>query len=121
VPIALASTCLRHPVSVAKSGRRWAPTLAGLVLCVLVPVVAFSSPSVTGEQGTVDCGPTLSAIFLIFPSDPAPGEAWAIEPCNAALGTRWLLMMALAGVGAALLWFGREKPARHVVLPPLGG
>ena len=108
-------------MGVATSGGRRALTLAGLVLCVMVPVVAFSSPSVTGEQGTVDCGPTLGAIFLIFPSDPAPGEAWAIEPCNAALGTRWLIMLALVGVGAALLWFGREKPARHEVLPPLGG
>lgn len=106
---------------VAKSGRRWAMTLAGLVLCVMAAVFAFSSPSVTGDQGTVDCGATLSAVFLIFPSDPAPGEGWAIEPCNAALGTRWLLMLALAGVGAALLWFGREKPVRHGVLPPLGG
>lgn len=87
----------------------------------MIPVVAFSSPSVTGEQGTVDCGPTISAVFLIFPSDPAPGEAWAIEPCNAAFATPWLLMGVLAGVGAALLWFGRAKPARHGVLPPLGG
>jgi hypothetical protein len=104
-----------------KSGRRRALSLAGLVLLLMVPLVAFSSPSVTGEQGTVDCGPALSAIFLIFPSDPAPGEAWAIEPCNAALGARWLLMLALAGVGAVLLWVGRERSARHVVLPPLGG
>ena len=90
-------------MAVAKGGRRWALTLAGLVLCVMIPVVAFSSPSVTGEQGTVDCGPTISAVFLIFPSDPAPGEAWAIEPRNAAFATRWLLMVVLAGVGAALL------------------
>lgn len=96
-------------------------TLVGLVLCMATALVAFSSPSVTGDQGTVDCGATLSAVFLIFPSDPAPGEAWAVEPCNAALGTRWLLMLVLAGVGAALLWFGREKSARHVALPPLGG
>ena len=105
----------------AKGGRRRALSLVGLLLLLMVPLVAFSSPSVSGEQGTVDCGATVSAIFLMFPSDPASGEAWAIEPCNAALGARWLLMLALAGVGAALLWFGREKSARHVVLPPLGG
>ena len=112
---------VRHPVTVAKSGRHWALTLAGLVLCVMASLIAFSSPSVTGTPGTVDCGPTIRAVFLIFPSDPSPGEAWAIDPCNAALGTRWLLMLTLAGVGAVLLWFGREKPARHSVLPPLGG
>jgi hypothetical protein len=112
---------MRHSVTVAKSGRRWALTLAGLVLCIMVTLIALSSPSVTGAQGTVDCGPTVSAVFLVFPSDPAPGEAWAIEPCNAAFGTRWLLMLALAAVAGALLWLGREKPARHVVLPPLGG
>lgn len=108
-------------MAVANRGRRWALKLAGLVLFLMAPVVALSSPSVTGEQGTVDCGPTVSAVFLIFPSDPLPGEAWAIERRNAALGTRWLLVLALAGVGAVLLWVGREKPSRHAVLPPLGG
>jgi hypothetical protein len=87
----------------------------------MVPMIAFSSPSATGAQGTVDCGPTVSAVLLIFPSDPAPGEAWAIEPCDTALSSRWLLMLALAAVGGVLLWFAREKPARHYVLPPLGG
>lgn len=106
---------------VAKGGRHWAMTLVGIVLCMMAAVVAFSSQSVTGDQGTVECGATLSAVFLMFPSDPAPGEGWAIEPCNAALGARWLLMLVLAGAGAALLWFGREKPVGHVVLPPLGG
>ena len=96
-------------------------TLAGAVLCMAAALIAFSSPSVTGAQGTVDRGPTVSAVFLIFPSDPAPGEAWAIEPCNAAFGTRWLLMLALTAVAGALLWLGRDKPARHVALPPLGG
>jgi hypothetical protein len=95
--------------------------MAGLVLWGLAAVIAASSPTVTGTQGTAGCGPTLSAVFLLFPSDPAPGKAWAIEPCNAALGSRWLIMLAAVALGGALLWFGREGPARHVVLPPLGG
>lgn len=101
------------------TGRRAAQVVAGLLL-VAASVVALSSPSVTGSEGTVECGPTLSAVLLMFPSDPAPGEGWALQPCNVAIGSRWLVLIGLLVLAGGLLWWSRDRTLRHVVLRPMG-
>jgi hypothetical protein len=101
------------------TGRRAARAVAALLL-VAAGVVALSSPSVTGSEGTVECGPTVGAVLLMFPSDPAPGEGWAVQPCNVAVGSRWLVLIGLLALSGGLLWWSRDRTSRHVVLPPMG-